>query len=68
MSSGGTLVKALRLIASASAALLAVALVALLFAPRDPGTLTLYALVIGVNLIVLLLFWPTARWLQRFTR
>jgi hypothetical protein len=55
-------------VASAAAALLVVALLALIFAPKDPGTLTLYGLVIGINLLLFLGFWPLSKWLRRLGR
>lgn len=58
----------LRFVASAAAALLAVAVLALIFAPKDPGTLTLYGLVIGINLLLFLGFWPLSKWLRRLGR
>lgn len=60
--------KVLRAAASLSVVILLVTLLALAFAPKDPGTLTLYGLVIGLNLVLLLAFWPVARWLQRLGR
>jgi hypothetical protein len=61
-------VRILKMATSASLALLIVALLALVFAPKDPGTLTLYGMVIGINLLIFLAFWPAARWLQRLDR
>ena len=50
---------------SVSLTILIVSLVALMFAPKDPGTLTMYGLVIGGNLLLFLAFWPTVKWLRR---
>ncbi|HYF77100.1 MAG TPA: hypothetical protein VD973_08220 [Symbiobacteriaceae bacterium] len=63
-----TPIRILKLVVSASAAILIISLVALLFAPRDPGTLTMYGLVIGLNLVIVLAFWPALRWLRRIVR
>ncbi|MDF2630495.1 MAG: hypothetical protein K0R39_4326 [Symbiobacteriaceae bacterium] len=74
MSSGGddldqaTPIRILKLVVSASAAILVLALVAMLFAPRDPGTMTMYGLVIGLNLVIVLAFWPALKWLRRIVR
>lgn len=58
----------LRVIAAASLTLLIIALLGLLFAPRDPGTLTLYGLVIGLNLLVAISYWPVVRYLRHLER
>jgi hypothetical protein len=68
MSSGGEdLGRLLRMIASVALTFLIVALLALLFAPRDPGTLTIYGLVIGLNLLIFLAYWPAVKWLRHFS-
>ena len=53
---------------SVSLAILIVSLLALIWAPKDPGTLTMYGLVIGGNLLLFLAFWPTIKWLRRLGR
>jgi hypothetical protein len=53
---------------SVAVAFLIVSLLALVFAPKDPGTLTLYGLVIGLNLMLVLAYWPANNWLQRLGR
>lgn len=63
-----TPIRILKLVVSASAAILVISLAALLFAPRDPGTLTMYGLVVGLNLVILLAFWPALKWLRRIVR
>lgn len=59
-------IRILKVVASSAFALMVVALLALLVAPKDPGTLTLYGMVIGLNLLIVLGLWPAIRWLQRF--
>jgi hypothetical protein len=61
-------VRILKVVASVAVAFLVISLVALVWAPKDPGTLTLYGLVIGLNLLILLAFWPAVKWLQRLSR
>jgi hypothetical protein len=63
-----TPIRILKLVFSASAAILTVAVVGLLFAPRDAETLTMYGLVIGLNLVMVLAFWPALKWLRRIVR
>lgn len=58
----------LRVTVSVAVAFLIVSLLALAFAPKDPGTLTLYGLVIGLNLLLILAYWPASKWLQRLSR
>lgn len=58
----------LRVTVSVAVAFLVVSLLALVFAPKDPGTLTLYGLVIGLNLLLILAYWPVSKWLQRLGR
>jgi hypothetical protein len=61
-------IRIVRAATSVSLALLVVSLLALIFAPKDPGTLTLYGLVIGLNLVIFLAFWPVMRWLRRLSQ
>lgn len=61
-------IRILRVVASVAGAFLVVALLGLTLAPKEPGTLTLYGLVIGLNLLLLLAYWPAVKWLQRFSR
>lgn len=63
-----TPIRILKLVASASAAILIIALAGALLAPRDSGTMTMYGLVIGLNLLILLAFWPALKWLRRIVR
>jgi len=58
----------LRVIAAAALTLLVIAVLGLAFGPKDAGTVTLYGLVIGVNLVIALLYWPAVRCLSRVTR
>lgn len=58
----------LRVTVSVAAAFLVVSLLALVFAPKDPETLTLYGMVIGLNLLLILAYWPASKWLQRLSR
>lgn len=62
------LIHALKLIATASLTVLCISLLALLFAPRDPGTLTVYALVIGVNALLCICIWLAVKYLQRINK
>ena len=48
----------LRAITAAAVTILVIALLGLVFGPGDPGTRTLYGLVIGLNLLVALAYWP----------
>ncbi len=59
------LIHLLKLIATASLTVFCISLLALMLAPRDPGTLTIYGLVIGVNLLLCLTIWAAIRYLQR---
>jgi hypothetical protein len=61
-------VRILKAVTSVSVAFLITALLAVLFAPKDAGTMTLYGLVIGLNLLIILAFWPAVKWLQRLSR
>lgn len=63
-----TAARILRLCVSVAAAFLVISLLGLALAPKDPGTLTLYGLVIGLNLLLVLAYWPAAKWLQRLSR
>lgn len=62
---GSELLLGLRLLASAAGAILIVALLAMALGPKDGGTLTLYGLVIAVNLLMLLAYWLLVIWLRR---
>lgn len=61
-------VRLVRVIAALALTLLIIAAVALLIAPKDAATLTLYGMVIGLNLLIVLLCWPVIKWLQRLSR
>lgn len=63
-----TALQFLRLIAAVAVTILIIAVLGLALGPRDPGTRTLYALVIGFNLLIALLYWPAVRFLQRINR
>lgn len=58
----------LRVAVSVAVAFLVVSLLGLAIAPKEPVTLTLYGLVIGLNLLLVLAYWPTMKWLQRLSR
>ncbi len=58
----------LRAITAAAVTILVIAVLGLAFGPKDPGTLTLYGLVIGLNLLIALAYWPIVRYLQRVKR
>lgn len=60
--------KILRVVVSVAVAFLVISLLGLALAPKDPGTVTLYGLVIGLNLLLLLAYWPASKWLQRLGR
>lgn len=60
------LIHALKLIATAALTVLCISLLALLFAPRDPGTLTIYGLVIGVNTLMCLCIWLAVKYLSSY--
>jgi len=55
-------------VASAAVAILVIAVLGLALGPKDPGTITLYGLVIALNLLIALAYWPAVRFLQRMKR
>lgn len=58
----------LRFVAAAAVTVLVIALLGLALGPKDPGTVTLYVLVIGLNLLIALAYWPAIKYLRRHSR
>ncbi|BAD39280.1 MAG: hypothetical protein AB2385_13605 [Symbiobacterium sp.] len=59
------LLQFLRFIATVALTILIIAVLGLALGPKDAGTVTLYALVIGLNALIALLYWPVVRFVQR---
>ncbi|MGE5654306.1 MAG: hypothetical protein ACM3ZQ_08635 [Bacillota bacterium] len=62
------LIHVMKLIATASLTVLCISLMALVLAPRDPGTMTVYGLVIAVNVLLCLSTWLAVKYLQRIKK